>query len=184
MICSKCGVKNPEHAKFCCECGNALVIKTKKDSSSLVCNESNSSNQRNEIKNITYTSPQKFTVNLPVVKERGGGNRAAATLLFGFIGFAATSGKTHHKQMDAYVSTHEKGIKISIRKKYGKDVKIEWDKIVDVKLKGLYPKEIKMYLINEDYVKFKFGPVNDLYPVIKENMCGIIPENAIEDGWD
>lgn len=185
MICTNCGVKNPEHAKFCYECGNALEIKNQNESSLLISpTETDTPNQNNANKNIPLSEPQKFTVILPVLEERSGGSRAAATLLLGFVGFAATSGKIRHKQMDAYVSTHKKGIKISIRKKYTKDVKIEWDKIVDVKLGGLYPKEIKMYLINEDYIKFRFGPVKELYPVIKENMCGVIPENVIDEGWD
>lgn len=105
-------------------------------------------------------------------------------MLFGFVGFSATSGKIRRKQLDAYVSTHEKGIRINIRKKYRKDVRIEWDKIVHVKLRGLFPKEIKMYLINEDFIIFRFGPSNELYPIIKENMCGVIPENIAEEGWD
>lgn len=185
MICTKCGVKNPEHAKFCYECGNALEIKTENDSSTSISHtQTDNYNLTNNDKNITSMEPQKFTVNIPVVKERSGGNRAAATLLMGFVGYAVTSGKILRKQMDAYVSTHQKGIKISIRKKYRKDVKIEWDKIVDVKLKGIIQKEIKMYLINEDYIIFRFGPSNQLYPIIKENMCGVIPENIEEEGWD
>ena len=41
-----------------------------------------------------------------------------------------------------------------------------------------------MYLINEDYLTFRFGSINKLYPVIKENMYGVIPENLEEKGWD
>lgn len=41
-----------------------------------------------------------------------------------------------------------------------------------------------MYLINEDYITFRFGPLDKLYPIIKENMCGFMPENIRENGWD
>lgn len=184
MICAKCGVENSEHAKFCYDCGNALKKTDKESSTSVSHTETNKHIITHEKKHVTLMEPTKFTVNIPVVKERSGGNRAAATLMLGFVGYAATSGKILHKQMDAYVSTHEKGIKISIQKRYSKDVRIEWDKIVDIKLKGFIQKEIKMYLINEDYVIFRFGPVDRLYPIIKENMCGIIPENIEEEGWD
>jgi len=184
MICTNCGVENPEYAKFCYECGNALKNKTENESSTSVSRTGTNKHIITHEKKHIRMEPKKFTVNIPVVEERTGGSRAAATFLFGFVGFAATSGKIHRKQLDAYVSTHEKGIRINIRKKYRKDVRIEWDKIVDAKLKGLYPKEIKVYLINEDYIKFKFGPVHELYPVIKENMCGVIPENVLEEGWD
>ena len=87
-------------------------------------------------------NPLKFTVTIPVVQERSAGSKDTATLLTGFLGFAATSGNILHKQMDGYVSTHKKGLKISFGKKYVKDVKIEWDKIVDVKKKGVLTKEI------------------------------------------
>ena len=185
MICTKCGVKNSEHAKFCYECGNALKNKTENESSTSVSHtDSDKHIITHEKKHFTMMEPTKFTVNIPVIEERSGGSRAAATLLFGFVGFSATSGKIRRKQLDAYVSTHEKGIRINLRKKYRKDVRIEWDKIVHVKLRGLFPKEIKMYLINEDFIIFRFGPSHELYPIIKENMCGVIPENIAEEGWD
>lgn len=185
MICTKCGVENSEYAKFCYECGNALKNKTENESSTSISHtETNKHIITHEKKQVTRMEPKKFTVNIPVVEERTSGSKATATLLFGFVGFAATSGKIHRKQLDAYVSTHEKGIRINIRKKYKKNVRIEWDKIVHVKLQGLLPKEIKMYLINEDFIIFKFGPSHELYPIIKENMCGVIPENIEEEGWD
>jgi len=125
-----------------------------------------------------------FTVSVPVDKEMSNESKVATTLLLGLPGLAASTGKSRRKQLDAMVSIHEKGMWIHSPKKYIPDFKIEWDKIVEIEKQGVLTKELKMYLTNGNYVTFKFGPLNKLYPIVSDRMCGVIKDNAPDPGWD
>lgn len=127
----------------------------------------------------------KFTVSIPVTEEMSNESKVAATVLLGLPGLALSSGKIKRKQLDATVSTHEKGIKIHSHKKYIPDFRVEWDKIVDIKKHGLLTRELKMYLTNGDYVIFKFGPLGKLYSIISDKMCGSFDDEETNDpGWN
>jgi len=42
-----------------------------------------------------------------------------------------------------------------------------------------------LYFIEGRPFKIKFGPIKELYKIVKENMCGVIPENIEGDeGWN
>jgi len=126
----------------------------------------------------------KFTVSIPANEEMSNESKVATTLLLGLPGLAASTGRSRRKQLDATVSTHEKGIKIHSSKKYIPDFRIEWDKIVEIEKHGVLTKELKMYLTNGDYVTFKFGPLNKLYPIVSDKMCGFVKDNTADPGWD
>jgi hypothetical protein len=160
--CPNCGEKNQDEAKFCFNCGNSLIIKM-----------------------INKMDPQKFSVSVPVYKERDNTSKVISTELFGITGLGVASGKKLYEQRYAYISTHENGVKIDFRKANTKNIKIEWDKIVDAKIKGVLTQEMLLYLIEGRPFKIKFGPIKELYKIVKEKMCGVIPENIEGDeGWN
>ena len=68
--CPNCGEKNQDEAKFCFNCGNSLIIKM-----------------------INKMDPQKFSVSVPVYKERDNTSKVISTELFGITGLSVASGK-------------------------------------------------------------------------------------------
>jgi hypothetical protein len=161
-ICPKCEAENKIDSKFCFNCGKPFVSR--------------------EISNMM--EPTKFAIRAPVMQERSATSKFVTTAALGLEGLAIAGGKQTYKQSYGYISTHEKGVQIDYRKDHVPNIRIKWDQIVGVKIRGVLTRELNLYTIIDRPFKIKFGPIDKLCNIIEENMCGVIPENVEEEGWD
>lgn len=126
----------------------------------------------------------KLRVVIPGVKEDMTlGDKSMNFFKWGVIGHVKSDGTK--KELDATVSTHEKGIKIYL-KNLNKELKVGWDEMLDVKNPGLFTSKVILYLTDERMVTFvpgKTGHLTKIHKIVKSNMCG---EKKIEEeeGWD
>jgi len=124
----------------------------------------------------------KVKVIIPGFEETmNGGDKASEFIKFGVIGLIASNGKK--VELDALVSTHEKGIKINLLN-HDNIIKIPWDEILNAKRPGITKSRLVMSLINGKDIIFKPNGkskrLKELLPIITSNMCGVKP---VEEGW-
>jgi len=124
----------------------------------------------------------KVKVIIPGFEETmNGGDKASEFVKFGVIGLIASNGKK--VELDALVSTHEKGIKINLLN-HDNIIKIPWDEILNAKRPGITKSRLVMSLINGKDIIFKpdgkSKRLKELLPIITSNMCGVKP---VEEGW-
>lgn len=109
-----------------------------------------------------------FVISIPPTKEQNTKSKVTPLLLG--LPISRNINKSSREQLESIVSIRERGIWIHSSKERVPDFKIEWDQIVKIEEIEGPTRELKMDLINEEYITFKVGPIDKLYTLIKSKL--------------
>lgn len=144
-------------------------------------------NQKNSIFDFDYGI--KCNVRMPpreVITSRGGLTKGAATLGFGLVGMAATSG-TKTKVKSEYkpnirVAVKDQGLLLYKAAPDKSNVNLDWNMIVDCEYKGdkfVKTEDVNIFLVNGHGMGIaantkhnKKDAGKQLFEIIQSNMCG------------
>ena len=111
---------------------------------------------------------------------RSAGNKAAATLMFGLAGFAATSGKKDQKAT-GYLYMKEKGLRFIPEEEKYIEIRIPWEDLIHV---GSGPiRTVYIYTGDDSSIIFKF--TKDVHHFCKDVIS--VQTNLLKDdleGWE
>ena len=181
VLCSNCETENPLNAKFCFKCGNNLIkfpIKGNNPTNTLNFNQSLQEYEINDPLTEVFRNDGFECETFVKTVGHSGGSRAAATLMFGLAGFAATSDSKNKAKGRLYMK--KRGLRFIPKYSTYIEIRIPWENIIHV---GRTTKALVVYTAGNDTIYFLMPEKHVFHAIsIIEKKSPLIKYDL--DGWE